>query len=160
MEVLKNKYIVVSSDEEYAEAKKLFREYATHINIDLTFQKFEEELSVINKMYAPPAGGIILCKVDERFMGCIAIRKIENETCELKRMYVNPGLQGKGIGKHLLEKALQLAKALNYKLMRLDTLKNMEPAIHLYKLHGFYEIEPYYINPNKTAVFFEKKLYQ
>ncbi|MEO5781914.1 MAG: GNAT family N-acetyltransferase [Ginsengibacter sp.] len=158
MKLVKHKYILASSDEDYTEAKKLFREYAALIHIDLAFQKFEEELSGINKMYSPPTGGIILCKSNEIFAGCIAIRKLDDNVCELKRMYVNPNFQGKSIGKNLLEKALQLAREYNYKLMRLDTLTQMLSAIHLYKQYGFYEIEPYYFNPNATAVFFEKKL--
>ena len=158
MEIVKHKYITASSDEDYTEAKKLFREYAALIDIDLSFQKFEEELSGINKMYALPTGGIILCKANEKFVGCIAMRRIENGICELKRMYVNPQFQGRGIGKELLQKALQLAKDYNYELMRLDTLNHMTRAIHLYKQHGFYEIMPYYFNPNTTALFFEKRL--
>lgn len=158
MEVIKHKYIIATSDEDYSDAKKLFREYAALINIDLAFQKFEEELSGINIMYAAPTGGIILCKSEQMFVGCIAIRKLDDNVCELKRMYVNPNFQGKSIGKNLLEKALQLAKEYNYKLIRLDTLTQMLSAIHLYKQYGFYEIEPYYFNPNSTAVFFEKEL--
>ena len=158
MEISNYKYVPVTSGEEYTEAKKLFREYAALINIDLAFQNFEEELSAINKMYAPPAGGIILCKADEKFVGCIAIRKIEEHICEIKRMYVDPIFQGRGIGKELLEKALQLAKYYNYELIRLDTLNYMEQAIRLYKQYGFYEIEPYYFNPNTTAIFFEKRV--
>jgi ribosomal protein S18 acetylase RimI-like enzyme len=151
-------YIVVSTTEEYAEAKKLFTEYAKAINIDLAFQKFDEELEEINKMYSPPHGGIIICKKDEIFAGCIAVRKTDDNICELKRMYVNPTFQSNGIGKNLLEKALQLAKNCNYKMIRLDTLNYMAPAIHLYRQYGFYEIDPYYFNPNKTALFFEKQL--
>jgi ribosomal protein S18 acetylase RimI-like enzyme len=158
MQVAKHKYIISSSDAHYTEAKKLFREYAALINIDLAFQKFEEELSAIHKMYSPPTGGIILCRSDGMFAGCIAIRKLDENVCELKRMYVNPNFQGKGIGKNLLEKALQLANEYSYKLIRLDTLTQMLPAIHLYKQYGFYEIAPYYFNPNTTAVFFEKEL--
>lgn len=151
-------YLLAKTKEDYETAKLLFREYAALINIDLTFQKFDDELSDISKMYAPPSGGIILCKADEKFVGCIAIRKIEDSICELKRMYVNPNFQRKGIGKVLLEKALDLAINYNYKLIRLDTLNYMAPAIYLYKQYGFYEIEPYYFNPNTTTVFFEKKL--
>ena len=158
MKVVKHKYIPASSDEDYTEAKNLFRKYAALINIDLAFQKFEEELSAVNKMYSPTTGGIILCKSDKIFAGCIAIRKINDNVCELKRMYVNQNFQGKGIGKNLLEKALQLAKDYNYKRMRLDTLTQISPAIHLYHQYGFYEIAPYYFNPNTTAVFFEKRL--
>ncbi len=151
-------YILVSKTEEYQESKKLFAEYAHAINIDLTFQKFDKELEEINTMYSSPQGGIIICKKDEIFTGCIAVRKIDDSTCELKRMYVNPAFQGNGIGKNLLEKALQLAKDCNYKIIRLDTLNYMAPAIHLYMQSGFYVIEPYYFNPNKTALFFEKLL--
>lgn len=151
-------YFLAKTKTDYETARLLFREYAALINIDLAFQKFEEELAGINKMYAPPSGGIILCKSAEIFVGCIAIRKIKDSICELKRMYVNPAFQGRGIGKQLLEKALQLAKDYNYKLIRLDTLNYMKSAIYLYKQYGFYGIDPYYFNPNTIAIFFEKKL--
>ena len=78
-------YLLAKTKEDYETAKLLFREYAALINIDLTFQKFDDELSDISKMYAPPSGGIILCKADEKFVGCIAIRKIEDSICELKK---------------------------------------------------------------------------
>lgn len=149
-------YLLAKTKEDYETVKLLFREYAAMINIDLAFQKFDDELSDISKMYAPPSGGIILCKVDEKFAGCIAIRKIGDSICELKRMYVNSRFEGRGIGKGLLEKALDLAVNYNYKLIRLDTLNYMAPAIYLYKQYGFYEIEPYYFNPNITAVFLRK----
>lgn len=149
-------YLLAKTKEDYETVKLLFREYAAMINIDLAFQKFDDELSDISKMYAPPSGGIILCKVDEKFAGCIAIRKIGDSICELKRMYVNSRFEGRGIGKGLLEKALDLAVNYNYKLIRLDTLNYMAPAIYLYKQYGFYQIEPYYFNPNITAVFLRK----
>ncbi len=151
-------YLLVKTQEEYSKAKELFTEYAADINIDLSFQKFDNELLQIEKMYGAPEGGIILCKDDAQFIGCIAIRKFEEKICELKRMYVNPEFRGKGIGKQLLEKILELAKNYNYLLIRLDTLNYMTPAINLYKEKGFYEVKPYYHNPNATAVFFERIL--
>ena len=109
-------------------------------------------------MYEAPHGGIILSKNENEFTGCIAIRKTDTETAELKRMYVQSAFQHKGIGAGLLHEALLLAKKYGYKKIRLDTLSNMKPAIDLYKRNGFYEIPAYYFNPESTAVYFEKSL--
>lgn len=151
-------YKIVDNLESYGIAKELFREYAHEINVDLSFQRFEEELESLSSMYAPPHGGIILCKQDVRYAGSIAIRKIDKEICELKRMYVRPSFRKLGIGKSLIFFATKLAKDLGYKKIRLDTLNYMHPAIKLYEEAGFNKIEPYYFNPNKTAVFFEKQI--
>ncbi|MEO6675280.1 MAG: GNAT family N-acetyltransferase [Ginsengibacter sp.] len=150
--------IHVHTDGEYQAAASLFKQYADWLNIDLSFQHFDEELAQLKEMYAAPLGGIILCKKEMDYVGCIAIRKIENDIAELKRMYVKPEFQQLGVGNTLLQDALSLAKKYHYKKIRLDTLSNMIPAINLYKRNGFYEIDPYYYNPEKTAVFFEKIL--
>ena len=150
--------IAAHTAEEYAAAEKLFREYAAWLNIDLCFQSFEEELRQLDEMYALPNGGIFLMKEEELFTGCIAVRRKDAETAELKRMYIQPAYRRAGAGNMLLQKALSLAKELGYKKIRLDTLATMVPAISLYKKVGFYEIEPYYFNPEKNAVFFEKLL--
>ncbi len=146
------------TDQHYEAAAVLFRQYAGWLNIDLSFQHFEEELSQLKSMYAAPFGGIILCKENNEYAGCIAIRTIDADTAELKRMYVKPAFQKHGIGNMLLQDALTLARKYNYRRIRLDTLSNMLPAINLYKRNGFYEIPPYYFNPETTAVFFEKFL--
>jgi len=151
-------YLLVKTDEEYRAAAALFAEYAAWLNIDLSFQHFEEELQQLKSMYSDSVGGIILCSVSNSFTGCVAIRKITGDIAELKRMYVQPAQRHKGIGKKLLEEAVLLAKKCNYKYIRLDTLSNMTPAINLYKSQGFYEIGAYYNNPVSTAVYFEKQL--
>ena len=133
-------FILASSDQEYEAASFMFREYAADIHIDLSFQHFDQELNELRIMYGAANGGIILC------------------IAELKRMYTQPEFRRKGIGKVLLEKAIALAKDLNYEKIRLDTLDYMLPAIKLYEEYGFKKIEPYYFNPISTAVFFEKNL--
>ncbi len=150
-------YIIAGTDEDYRNAAKLFKEYAAWLNIDLSFQHFEEELQVLKTMYAAPDGGIILCKNNNDYIASVAIRKINHETAELKRMFVKSTYQGQGIGKNLLEKAIEFARCANYCCIRLDTLNHMLPAIKLYKQYGFYEIPAYYNNPNTTAVYFELK---
>jgi carbonic anhydrase len=151
-------YLKAVTDEEYKYAAILFKEYAAWLNIDLSFQHFDDELLEVKTMYGSPEGGIILCKAGNKFIGCAGIRKINNNTAELKRMFIKPVYQNQGIGKVLLEKAIELAKKINYSFIRLDTLNYMKPAINLYKQYGFYEIPAYYYNPNETTVYFEVKL--
>ena len=151
-------YLVIKTDVEYNAAIRLFKEYAEWLNIDLGFQHFDEELQNLKTMYNSTDGGIILCKENDNFIACVAIRKITKDIAELKRMFVQSIHQHKGVGKILLEKAITLAVKCNYKYIRLDTLNHMKPAINLYKKYGFYEIEAYYNNPVSTAVYFEKKL--
>ncbi len=150
--------IIANTTKEYETAATLFQEYAAWLNIDLSFQNFDTELKQLQEMYFLPQGVILLAKEKKNFIGCVAIRKKENNIAELKRMYVKPVHQRKAVATLLLEKALIMAKELGYKKIRLDTLANMTAAINLYTKHGFYEIEAYYFNPEKNAIFFEREL--
>jgi ribosomal protein S18 acetylase RimI-like enzyme len=151
-------YIIVSNENEYRIAANLFQEYAEWLGIDLGFQKFEDELLSLQTMYGPPHGTIILCKDNHEFMACVAVRPIDDKIAELKRMYVKPDFQRKGIGEELLRLSLAFAKNAGYEKARLDTLNTMLPAMNLYTKNGFKEIPAYYYNPEPTAVYFEKSL--
>lgn len=151
-------YIIASSEEQMNAATALFKLYAQWLGIDLGFQHFEEELLELKEMYAPNIGGIILCRQDNEFIGCVGIRKLTEGTAELKRMFVIPNYQGKGIGNEMLKEALILAKKCGYSSLKLDTLNTMLPAMNLYKKNGFVEIAAYYYNPIDTTVYFEKQL--
>lgn len=151
-------FYLAEKKDDYAAAKLLFSQYAASIMINLDFQHFEDELNGLEKIYTKPFGGIILAKEKDEIMGCIAVRKFSEDVGELKRMFLKPQYQSKGIGKDLLNGAIQLAKECKYTVLRLDTLNYMFPAIRLYKQAGFYEIPPYYYNPITTAIYFEKLL--
>lgn len=146
-------YILANSQLEYEAVQLLFNEYAQWLNIDLCFQNFDKELQQLSIMYAATSGGIVLCKKNNNFIGCSAIRKIDTTSCELKRMWVQLPYQKLGIGETLLKECIALAKKLNYKEIRLDTLKRLQPAIKLYKKYNFIETEAYYKNPNKDVVY-------
>ena len=146
-------YILANSQLEYEAAQLLFNEYAQWLNIDLCFQNFDKELQQLSIMYAATNGGIVLCKKNNDFIGCSAIRKIDTTSCELKRMWVQLPYQKLGIGETLLKECIALAKKLNYKEIRLDTLKRLQPAIKLYKKYNFIETEAYYKNPNNNVVY-------
>jgi putative acetyltransferase len=151
-------FVTVTTDEEYAAAAGLFKEYAAWLNIDLGFQHFEKELNELKSMYALPDGGIILCKNENEFIGCVGVRRIDDTTAELKRMYIKDAYQNKGLGKTLLDAALAMAKKCGYESIRLDTLNTMISAMNFYKKNGFIETPPYYNNPIDTAVYFQKFL--
>jgi carbonic anhydrase len=150
--------IQISTHEQYCAAAQLFQEYAAWLGIDLCFQGFDEEVKDLEAMYSEPIGGIILCEIEGHYVGCVGVRRINDQCAELKRMYVQPHQQQKGIGTALLENAVALARDCGYEKIKLDTLNTMTPAINLYLKNGFVEIPAYYHNPIATAVYFEKRL--
>jgi len=142
----------------YSNAAVLFKEYALWLGIDLQFQNFDSELVTLPTVYGPPNGAIILGWFNDECVACVAIRGISNGIAELKRMYVKPACQEKGVGTQLLKQALTMAKDLGYKSIKLDTLSHMQNAIRLYENNGFERTNAYYHNPNKSAVYMEKLL--
>lgn len=138
------------------DARYLFLEYGHSLDFSLCFQGFEEELKGLPGNYSRPEGFIYVARNADQPIGCIALRKLEPDICELKRMYILPEYRGSGTGKKLLELAVEEAGNIGYKKIRLDTLKNMQAAVHLYKSFGFYEISPYCFNPLENAVYMEK----
>lgn len=147
------------SDREYEIAVDLFREYASHIGFDLSFQNFEDEICKIKNHYSRPSGQLIIVYDNRKNpVGCFGIRTWEDSICELKRMYLKKEARGKGVGKMMMTKALEIGRNLNFELMRLDTLPTMVKAIKLYRYMGFYEIEGYRFNPFKDAKYFEIRL--
>ena len=152
------KYITPNTANQFNDAISLFQEYANSLNISLAFQNFDEELNIINSMYGSPTGCLLLVYDNELPVACAAYRKIGEDICELKRMYIKPNYRRKGIGQEIMNILCTRSKLNGYRLMRLDTLDTMTPAIKLYSNNGFYTIEAYYHNPNEGVVYMEKSL--
>ena len=151
-------YQIAGTLEEFESGKKLFEEYALSLNVDLSFQNFSKELETIQNQYGKPEGALLLACDGEAFVGCSGVRKLDQGTAELKRMYVKDEYRGYHIGINLLQRSLELAKELGYKRIRLDTLENMTKAQQLYSSFGFYEITPYRFNPLSGTIYMEKQL--
>jgi putative acetyltransferase len=135
--------------EDAERVRELLREYAAGLGIDLSFQDFEAEL-------ADPLGfyEVVLLADD----GCVALRRIDDETCEMKRLYVRPGGRGSGLGRRLAEAIVVEARERGYRRMLLDTLPTMVAARALYVSLGFRETEPYRFNPVPGTSFLELRL--
>ena len=156
--VLQIRPIQANVEAEIDRLRSLFVEYAAGLGIDLAFQHFAEELALLPGAYAPPTGCVLLAECCGQLAGCVALRQIEGQVCEMKRLYVRPGFRAKGIGKALAVAAIERAQGIGYARMRLDTLPSMNAAIALYRSLGFVEIEPYCYNPVPGAKFMELTL--
>jgi putative acetyltransferase len=153
------KLIQAQSAEEIDRARELFEEYAAGLGFSLCFQNFDREVAELPGKYLPPGGRLLLASKDDQTAGCVALRKIADGVCEMKRLYVRSDFRGTGLGRTLVEAIIQAARDIGYERMRLDTLPGkMDPAIAMYRSLGFKEIEPYYDNPVEGALFLELKL--
>jgi GNAT superfamily N-acetyltransferase len=147
---------IAESPDDIAQARDLFREYGASLGFPLCFQNFEEELATLPGKYAFPAGRLLLAFVDGAPAGCGALRPLNRDACEMKRLYVRPGYKGQGIGRQLAERLIAEAKLIGYARMRLDTIPaQMMEASRLYLALGFQEIPPYYNSPQAGTSYME-----
>ena len=127
--------------------KRLFEEYAAWIAVDLSFQNFAEEKAGLPGAYAPPSGALLLAWSGGSPAGCVAVRRIDDRDCEMKRLFVRDAFRGLGAGEQLARAAIEWARGAAYRRMLLDTLPSMGAAHKLYERLGFKEIPAYRFNP-------------
>lgn len=142
------------------EINQLFSEYTDMLlkndpsfSIYLNLQNYDSELEHLTEKYGLPEGRLYIVKVENQIAGCIALRKLDDENCEMKRLYIRPAFRGHKLAHKLIETIIADAKKIGYKSMLLDTLPFLEGAIHLYKSFGFYKIQAYNNSPIATTIF-------
>ena len=146
-----------------SDVRKLMREYSLMPGVVLCLDDFERELASLPGAYAPPSGCLLLAVEDMPgnaggAIGCAAIRRLEEDVCEMKRLYVRPAFRRNGAARELVEGLIQEARSIGYRRMVLDTLPSMEAAQKLYRTFGFREIPPYAKNSVPGALFFQLTL--
>lgn len=141
------------------EIRLIFREYYEELlKIDTCFKHFEAELADLPGIYAPPDGALLLAMEGQEVAGCVALKKVDDGLCEMKRLFVRPKYRGQGRGRILADKIINEAVKIGYSSMRLDTLDWLKEAISLYKSLGFVQIESYDNNPSPGLVYWELNL--
>jgi putative acetyltransferase len=151
--------IQAESPIQIAQARELFLEYARSLGFSLCFQNFDTELAQLPGDYAPPEGRLLLAEFEGQLAGCGALHKIDDATCEMKRLYLRPQFRGKRIGRALADRIIFEARIIGYRRMRLDTVEPvMKDAVVMYRKIGFKEIDPYRANPMAGTLYMELEL--
>jgi GNAT superfamily N-acetyltransferase len=139
--------------------RELFLDYERSLDFSLCFQNFDQELAALPGVYNRPQGRLILCTVDGRPAGCIALKELEPGVSEMKRLFVRPEFRGRQLGLKLAQHIIDEARGIGYSFMRLDTIRGkMENAIAMYESLGFKEIPAYYDSPIPNALYMELDL--
>lgn len=124
----------------------------------LDIQNYDKEIEHLETKYGILDGRLYLIYCDDELAGCIGLRKIDDQTCEMKRLYIRPEFRGKKLGNVLVEKIIADAREIGYSYMLLDTLPFLQSAIHIYKKFGFYEIESYNDSPMAASIYMKLDL--
>ena len=134
--------------------RDLFREYGALPDVNIP----QHEIAGLPGEYAPPTGALLVAVDVEDGTGCVALRKFDSMTCEMKRLFVRPKYQRQGIAKRLVWAIIARAQELGYARMRLDTRGWMQSAQALYRSFGFREIPPYLSETVPGTMYFELEL--
>ena len=101
----------------------------------------DADLNNIQKHYTNNDGFFGKILQNNKIVGTIGLFKLDDVTCELRKMYLLKEHRGKGLGKLLMDIIIKKAKEKKYKKIELETASVLQEAIGLYKKYGFREIE-------------------
>jgi len=149
---------VNASAADIAAVRELWSEYWQSLGLSLDFQDFGEELRVLPGKYAPPAGRLLLARIDGVSAATAAFRPLRPDACEAKRLYVRPAYRRRGVAGSLLAALIEEARRSGYRDLYGDTLTTMSQALDLYRGLGFVEVGLYSDNPTPGAIYLHLSL--
>jgi ribosomal protein S18 acetylase RimI-like enzyme len=142
----------------FGEYTAMLEETRSDVRQYLELQNYDHELHHLHDKYGAPAGCLLIAYSGDEAAGCIALRKLSETECEMKRLYVRPQYRRQGIATALAERLLAEARDIGYRFMLLDTLPELAPALAFYEKLGFYQIEAYNDSPVTGTVFLRLEL--
>jgi GNAT superfamily N-acetyltransferase len=150
--------VTVESGERLDQVRSLFEEYWASFGFTPCFQNFGDELAGLPGKYAPPGGRLMLALENAEPAGCAALRRIDDDRCEAKRLYIRPAFRGLGLGRRLLEWVIAEARRMGYRELVGDTMPVMSQALDMYRRMGFELTGPYAEDPTPGAIFIRLRL--
>jgi putative acetyltransferase len=148
----------VNGEVALASVRILLQEYWDSFGFTPCFQNFGDELASLPGAYAPPKGRLALATIDCKVAGCVALRHVDADRAEAKRLYVRPEFRGLGLGRALLEWVMSEARAAGYRELVGDTMPAMQDALALYGRMGFDRVLPDTEQATPGAIFIRIKL--
>jgi putative acetyltransferase len=125
----------------------LYREYIESTTVDLSFQNNASDFEYLAEKYSDDHSQIFLLWKEDKPVGCAAFRKVDDNVCEMKRVYIRPIARGDKQGALLVERVLMEAASAGFEKMCLDVLPEFKKALALYRSFGFSDHEPITNNP-------------
>lgn len=150
--------VVLPSSQLVEPVRGLWREYWDSLGLPNEFQGFAIELHSLPGIYTPPRGRLLLALVEGAAAGTGALRPLSETACEAKRLYVRPAFRGTGVGRALVMRLLDEARAAGYRTIYGDTLPSMHAALRLYRAFGFTDSPPYSPEPTPGAIYLKLQL--
>ena len=138
--------------------RELWTAYWHSFGLAPGFQGFAGELDSLPGKYGPPAGRLLLARIDGQPAATVALRPLSEVACEAKRLYVHPSLRRRGLAGTLLARLIEEARACGYRSLFGDTLPTMAAALDLYREMGFVETGPYSEDPTPGAIYLRLSL--
>lgn len=149
---------LATSDRDVAAVQDLMREYIFWLTrthpLDVAYQDFEGEMADFPARYE----ALLLARVERAAAGACALKRLDAERCELKRLYVRPAFRGLGLGEGLTQRIMDEARTRGYRRMVLDTHEELKSAIAMYQGMGFTPSEPHNEPGNVGTLFFGRDL--
>ncbi len=131
------------------------------VEMAFSHQGLDAELKRLTDLYTPPNGRMLLAEDALEILGGVAYKHVDDDTCEMKRLFVRTNASGRGLGRKLCEALMQQAARDGYTTMRLDTTRDMVEAIGLYRAFGFKDVAPFIDYPERMRpmmVFMERQI--
>ena len=144
--------------EDLASVLSIWWEFIANSPVNLDYQGNDAEFANLPGKYAAPKGCVLLADHWGEIEGCIAMREVNTEICEMKRLYVKPQARGRKLGRQLVERLIAEAQSAGYNEMRLDVQQESVSARGLYKALGFIPAEAISFNPVPGASFLGRRL--